>query len=326
MSRRVLIGFIFINVVVSLAVAWLVISFSRNQESDGEEPPAPQVQVMIVSATPPPGGDVPAADTIGTANALALTITALAQEAQNPLVITATPAEGEAGIAVAPAPTLPTINPSFLPPIPSELPPGLPSATPQSDGCIRYEVQSGDVIITIAQQYGVLPGDILLANGMDENDILNIGDILIIPVEGCDALNTATPIPSPSRTPFQLTRVVPTVTLPATATAAQITISNVLSWGDVNNEAVELRNLGSVVNLQGWTLASSDGEDIFYFPEFRMQQGSLVRVYSRQGSNTPAALYWGLDRPAWADGDTVSLVDASGQVQATYRVGSTTPG
>lgn len=325
MSRRVLIGFIFINVIVSLAVAWLVISFSRNQESDGEEPPAPPVQVMIVSATPPPGGEVPAADTIGTANALALTITAMAENSQNPQVVTATPAEGEAGIAVAPAPTLPTINPSFLPPIPSELPPGQPTATLQSDGCVRHEVQSGDVIISIAQQYGVLPGQILDANGMDETDILNIGDVLIIPVEGCDALNTATPIPSPSRTPFQLTRVVPTVTLPATAVTAQVTITDVLSWGDINSEAVELRNQGSVVNLQGWTLTNSDG-DVFTFPEFRMQQGSLVRIYTRQGANTPAALYWGLDRPMWSEDDTVSLIDAGGQVQATFRVGSNTPG
>jgi hypothetical protein len=52
-----------------------------------------------------------------------------------------------------------------------------------------------------------------------------------------------------------------------------------------------------------------------------MQQGSLVRIYSRQGQNTPAALYWGREAPAWRDGDTVTLTDGDGQVQATYRVG-----
>jgi hypothetical protein len=82
--------------------------------------------------------------------------------------------------------------------------------------------------------------------------------------------------------------------------------------------------MGSVVNLQGWTLSNERGET-FRFPEFRMQQGSLVRIYSRQGQNTPAALYWSRETPAWNEGDTVTLTDAAGQVQATFRVGQAQP-
>ena len=185
-------------------------------------------------------------------------------------------------------------------------------------------VESGDVIITIAQQYGVFPGDVLLANDLDENAILNIGDVLLIPVEGCNILNTPTPAPTASNTPFSLTRVAPTVTLPPTAVNAQVEIANVVFWGAVNSEAVELRNLGNVINLQGWTLSNVAGET-FRFPEFRMQQGSRVRVFSRQGQNTPAALYWNRERPAWADGDVVTLRDSTGQLQATFRIGQDEP-
>jgi len=110
--------------------------------------------------------------------------------------------------------------------------------------------------------------------------------VLIIPVEGCGALNTPTPIPEPTNTPFALTRTAPTVTLPPTAVNAQVEITNVQFSGDVNSEAVEIRNLGNVVNLQGWTLTNEQG-DSFLFPEFRMQQGSLVRIFSAPGTEYP---------------------------------------
>ena len=60
-------------------------------------------------------------------------------------------------------------------------------------------------------------------------------------------------------------------------------------------------------------------------PFIRMQPGSLVRIFSRQGQNTPAALYWGRELPAWRDGETITLLDSTGQVQSTFRVGETQP-
>ena len=47
----------------------------------------------------------------------------------------------------------------------------------------------------------------------------------------------------------------------------------------------------------------------------------MVRVFSRQGPETPAALFWGRETPAWAEGGTVTLSDSTGQVQATFQVG-----
>ena len=91
----------------------------------------------------------------------------------------------------------------------------------------------------------------MLANDLDENSIINIDQVLIIPVEGCNVFNTPTAPPPPTNTPFQLAVAIATVTLPPTAVNAEVTITGVLSSGEINSEAVELRNRGDVINLQG---------------------------------------------------------------------------
>ena len=333
MSRRVLVGFIFVNVVVSLVVAGLVIAYDRSQRRS--EPVEGPTQIVILTATPIAGVVMQPAEYQGTLDALQLTVTALYQTSQVVAVITATPNPDDAGFPVPEVTAVATIDPALLPPIPTDLPPGAPTTAPNAafanaatpdDGCIRYEIAAGNTLSAIAEQFGVFPGDIMLANNMTEDDLtrLQIGDVLIIPVEGCTALYTPSPAPSPTNTPFSLTRIAPTVTLPPTAVNAQVVIASVLDWGNVNSEAVEIRNLGNVINLQGWTLTNSAGE-IFTFPEFRMQQGSLVRVYSRQGQNTPAALYWGRETPAWRSGELITLANARNQIQATFTVGETQP-
>jgi LysM repeat protein len=321
MSRRVLVGFIFLNVLVSLAVAVFLISYDRSRRPvERLEGPT---QIVILTATPLPGVVLQPGEYQATIDTQDLTIVAMSQRPPSAMVITATP-EGEEGVAVPDVTAVATLDPALLPDIPTDLPPGTPSATPRDDGCIRHEVVAGDTIIGIAQQYGVFPGDILLANDLDEDHILQIGEVFIIPVEGCDVLNTPTPIPIPTNTPFELTRSAPTVTAAPTAANAQIEIVDVRFAGNVNSEEVEIRNLGNVVNLQGWRLVNEQG-DSFLFPEFRMQPGSRVRIFTRQGPTTPAALYWGRETPAWQDGELVSLMDANGQLQAAFRIGETPP-
>ncbi len=320
MSRRVLIGFILVNVIVSLAVALVVIQFDRAHRP--AEPIEGPTQIVILTATPIAGQLLQPAEYQSTIDALQLTSTALAQSSARVVVVTATPAE--AGVAVPSITAVATINPALLPAVPTNLPPGQPSPTPPDDGCVRHVVETGDTVFGIAQQYGVYPGDILLVNDMDENTLLRVGDVLIIPVEGCAALSTPTPTPPPTNTPFALTRTAVPVMPAATAVNAEVVIANVTHWGNVNDETVEIRNLGNVVNLQGWTLSNERG-DVFRFPEFRMQPNSRVLIFSRQGPNTPAALYWGRETPAWQEGETVTLADSTGQVQATFQVNTTSP-
>lgn len=321
MSRRVLFGFVLVNVIVTGAVLLLAWIFWFSPRSEDSDPVMGPTQIVILTATPAPGFDIKPSDYQATIDALEDLVDA---RAAVPTASDVTPTEGASspeGTTVA------TIDPALLPPVPTDLPPGadplIANESAEDDGCIRHVVEAGEVISIIAQEYGVFPGDVLAANGMEPEDILHIGDVLIIPVEGCGALNTPTPVPSPSSTPFSLTRVAPTVTLPPAAEDAQIEIVSVSNAGDVNTEMIELRNIGERLNLEGWTLVDEEGST-FTFPEFYMPRDSRVRIYTRQGNNTPAALYWGLDAPVWSDGEVVTLNDPLGMAQAIERVGGDT--
>jgi hypothetical protein len=178
-------------------------------------------------------------------------------------------------------------------------------------------------------------------NGLTEETaaLMQIGDVLIVPLEGCpltaieplsadspteasaetatpDGSPTAVPVsPTPTRTPSR----VPTATLPPTATNAQVEIVRVLSAGDINAEGVDVRNNGAVVDLTGWKLSNST--DVTYtFPQQRLFTGSVLTVYTRVGTDTPTAKFWGRDTALWSPGATLTLTDANGRVQSTFIV------
>jgi len=71
--------------------------------------------------------------------------------------------------------------------------------------------------------------------------------------------------------------------------------------------------------LQGWTLSNEQGES-FRFPNFGCSGQRGARLFA-PGTRTPAALFWGRETPAWVEGETVTLSDSAGQVQATFRIG-----
>jgi len=80
-----------------------------------------------------------------------------------------------------------------------------------------------------------------------------------------------------------------------------------------------VRNNGAVVDLTGWKLKSSSGKE-YTFPQQRLFTGSVLTVYTRVGTDTPTAKFWGLDTALWSSGATLTLTDASGHVQSTYIV------
>jgi len=111
----------------------------------------------------------------------------------------------------------------------------------------------------------------------------------------------------------------PTITLAPTAASAKLQISGIEKPGDVTAEGVVIRNTGGTVTLTGWTLSDSEG-NVYTFNEANFFSNADIRVYTRDGSDTPFARYWGLDRPVWNSGDVVTLKDPAGQVIATGRV------
>lgn len=261
-------------------------------------------------------------------------------------VVTATPLPGSVGVlptgiletADAPTRDAPTLDPEIL---------GADAALQQTvtalpDNCILHTVGEGDTPFGIAETYGADGFAIMEVNGLTEETAtqIQIGDVLIVPLEGCpltaadvaaqsaetdeeaaaettvEATEEATESAEATRTPT----VVPTITLPPTAANAQVEIVRVISAGDITAEGVEIRNLGGVVDLTGWTLRDSQGNE-FVFPEQRLFTNGLVTVYSRVGQNTPIALYWGRSEAVWGDpDDTITLLNGSDAVQSTLRL------
>jgi hypothetical protein len=177
---------------------------------------------------------LPAAEYQSTIDAQYLTMTALAQNAAIVMVITSTPGGDEGGILVPEETAIATIDP--CPSIPTNLPPGEPRPRRKAMG-VSGILSSQAIRLLRWAGVRVFPV-MLLANDMDENDILNIGDVLIIPVEGCARWSVARTVGH--QHPFQLTP--PAQHHPAAdGVNAQVEITNVQFSGDVNSEAVEIR-------------------------------------------------------------------------------------
>jgi LysM repeat protein len=321
MRRRSPILFIVLNVLVTLVVAFVVLSLtnSRNQQE------AP-IQVITV--------EVKITNTVDTAATIPVRI------------ITTTPLPGsQPSIGVLPTGLLET--------------PGTPlaalstfdatalgadsalqgTATALPQNCILHTIQSGDTPFGIAQQYGADFTAIMRVNGLTDEtaSLLQIGQVLIVPLEGCplQAKDTPTPTPrgGPRSTPEATAEatieatseatpeptVIPTMTLPPTAANAQVEIVEVVGIGDVTAEGVVIRNVGNTIDVKNWTLTDSNG-NTYQFAERRLFSNASITVFSRVGSDTAIALFRNSGAGLFKPGDVVTLRNARGEVQSTYRI------
>ena len=326
--RSSVLTLVIINVIVTLVVVFAVISIINSQ------------------------------NTAQTPNRIVITVPILITQTKDPNVtqtiriVTATPQPGTPGFVALPTGLIddlsgtiaaaPTIDPSLLSGD-SSLQLTVTSLPPH---CIPYTVQDGDTPFAIAQKYGVNGADLMTVNGLTDQSaaLLQIGDVLIIPLAGCSLTAPATPTetdtatqevtagPTPTRTPTHAPSTTPepptlrptasntaTATLPPTATNAQVEIVRVISPGDINAEGVDVRNNGAVVDMTGWKLSDAAG-DTYTFPQQRVFTGGLLTVYTRVGTDTPQAKFWGRDTALWSSGSTLTLTDSAGHVQSTYIV------
>ena len=195
------------------------------------------------------------------------------------------------------------------------------------EGCLPHVLEEGQSLAYIADLYGVNFFTLMAVNGLDEESaqFLQIGDVIIVPLEGCD-LASATSVPvtvEPTNAEATVTKISqsPTVTLAPTAVNAQLSIVEVLSAGDITAEAVKIHNNGETVKVTGWTLSDSQG-NIYEFPQgLLLFSNADITIYTRTGTNTPVAFFWGRDQAVWGEkGDVVTLKDAAGRVQSTVRL------
>ncbi len=302
MKRRTLLAFIVLNVVVSVAVTFIVATYI-DQGRPQPTPIIPPTVVVFITNTPGPT-QTPIVQIITATPDL----TAVAEAGGNPEE-TGEDVTEEATEGPTETPTLTNAE--------------LTETAAALNELQTHTVQTGEFFGLIAEAYGVTVADLLCQNGLTEDDFIYPGDVLVIPgPEGCTYNPEATETPAELETAATPTRTpLPTITLQPTAEDAQVRVSAVLAPGDVTAEEVTLVNDGGFIDLTGWTLYDRQG-NTFTFPDYRLFPGGSVTVRTRRGENTPIVLYWGLNTAVWGEpGDAVTLADKEGKVQAVYIVG-----
>ncbi len=197
----------------------------------------------------------------------------------------------------------------------------LPTLTPVLDATQEaivdspvHEVVSGDTLGGIASQYEVGVADIVAANNMgSENDILNLGQKLIIPVAK-EEESAAVALPTSA--------VVELATLPPANTDANVVIQGIVDAGVSSAEAIEIvapSDDASAIPMLNWKIVGSNGRE-FVFPEITLYPTGEVRINSGPGVNTATDLYWNQTSAVWTSGDSLSLVDPEGNVRSTFIV------
>jgi LysM repeat protein len=323
--------FLVVNVIVSLAVASAVIIAWTMLQEEEEPARARPTFIVVYSPTPDPSQPLSAAQLQGTLDSQAGTLVALERAATSAAIAgpgLAIPTQQSGGTIPQVAESdsdLPTIDPALIPELPPELVAGsggdtsIPAEDLPDDGCERYFVAAGDTAGSIATRFEVGLSELFVLNEINDQTVLQIGDELLIPGESCEpeVPPTATPVPQPT---FNLTIVAPTATLAQVAADSQVEIVQILNPGDITAEQVEIQNLGGQINLLGWTLTDGQG-NVYTFPDVRLVPGSVIRISTRSGTNTPGFLYWNQDSPVWELDESATLSNAAGVPQSIFTVG-----
>jgi LysM repeat protein len=230
-----------------------------------------------------------------------------------------------------------------------------PATTPLQS--VSYVVQAGDTLGVIANKFSVSLFDLMTANGLTNQDFIQIGQELIIPLGGLPtATPTFTPVPFPTETPLPFdpptplpegaqappepavtvgpsptptetpTSLAATPTILPTSTPPpfdqiNVVINSVVGGGDLLQETVVILNQGAGANLNGWKLEGSPLAN-FSFPDIFLFSGGSIRIHTAAGQNTPSDLYLNQGEAAWPPGTTVILRDANGAEISRFTVPS----
>ncbi len=223
------------------------------------------------------------------------------------------------------AAAVPTAVTPFAPVLPATVnnnPAEAATATPDPDAPPVYVVAAGDTLGKIATEFDVPLEDIMMANGLTNPNIINVGQSLIIPVGGLTP-PTDTPPAATDVSPTQA--ILPTVTAEFVQGDVNVMIAGVVNPGSLPAEAVFIRNTGSqAVALQGWTLSDQEGH-VYTFGQITLFGGGEdlstgISVHTETGQDNSTDLYWGLEQAIWQVGDTVMLRNAAGILQADYVI------
>ena len=187
----------------------------------------------------------------------------------------------------------------------------------QPQNCIYHAVLSGDTPYGVALRYGAEFQELLDVNDLtiETSQNLQIGDILIVPLEGCLAEVARDDAPAQDAGVAQA----PAAEATSTPVNAQFAIVAVEGLGDITAEGIRLRNVGDRVDISNWTLSDEDGNSFTFPVSMLFPQGEVV-IYTRSGTSTGDARFWGKDASVWEAGETLTLSDDVGRALQTLRI------
>jgi LysM repeat protein len=181
-----------------------------------------------------------------------------------------------------------------------------------------YTVQRGDTLGSIVAQFDISLQDIMTANGISDPDLLQEGQVLIIPEGGSPA-----DAPPPTTEPEPATPALSLEDQFPSEGEAIVDIDSAVGIGEVDEEAILIKNSGNLpIALLGWRLTDEDGRAYTFGQVTLFGEGAAITLHSGRGIDRPADLYWGFDEAVLRPGETVTLVDDVGNVRATFVVGS----
>lgn len=206
---------------------------------------------------------------------------------------------------------------------------------------VTYVVEPGDTLGLIAEKFAVSLSDLMVANGLTNQDFIQAGQKLTIPVGGlATPTGTFTPVPVPTDTPLPFDPPTPLPTgaqIPPEPAATvgpsptptpspspsptpiptstrppfgeiNIVIDQIIGPGDLSRETLVILNKGAGVSLKDWKLEGSTLGTVI-FPDIFLFSGGSIRVHTAAGENTAGDLYLNLVEAAWPPGTTIILSD-----------------
>ncbi len=73
------------------------------------------------------------------------------------------------------------------------------------------------------------------------------------------------------------------------------------------------------INLTNWKLQDSNG-NMYKFPGLTLFKDGAVYLHSTAGVDSVIDLFWNQNESVWQTGETATLIDPLGNIQATFQI------
>lgn len=234
--------------------------------------------------------------------------------------------ENVVGAAATVQVTLPATGNETSAPVAAETAAPIPiSPVVAAGGNTTYVVQAGDTLGSISAQFDVSMDEIIEANNIDNPDLLAVGQQLTIPSGGDAGVDSPTDeLPGQATEPPPVGGAptpIPLPTEPPSAGVVIVEITEVSGLGTLDDETIAVANFGdSSVALLGWKLVDEEGHQFTFGQVTLFGEGAAILIHTGTGIDGPTDLFWGLDEAIWESGETATLLDAAGTIQASFVI------